>query len=491
MYESLRRYWPPEGQILLLKAAVTDLATARQAWRQWDARQELADATSPEVGLLAAIARRMPELAPGEPMDPRLVGARRYIWTLTQTTLGGARPVLVALQAEGLRLMLIKGAARLSAEPMLAQERALRDIDVLVHPQDWERALRLVEREGWTAPRSGKIDARTLRYAHAIVLRDPNTGARGACDLHRTALWECDNEGQDLDMWMRARPVRFLDVDVLRPSATDFALITLAQSMLYSSVVQPAHWALDVDPLIRAGEIDWDLLLHEACNRRIEAYVVAPLLMLRERLDSPVPAEMLDALARRIGKHALVEFETRATGYGARRPDQFEARRILAGARAMRVARDHPYPGEAQRLIWPQDVRRARLKPKEEMAIAVPTGAAPFTRLRLDLSFDVHHARGHAYLTINGSRLALKMLPIGRASKARGGRVSRRVTIVCPACLFVLRGVDQVRVRTNDRLEIRNIVTRWRTPAVQRRPLERLAGLVRGWRDGLRRSSAV
>lgn len=124
------------------------------------------------------------------------------------------------------------------------------------------------------------------------------------------------------------------------------------------------------------------------------------------------------------------------------------------------------------------------------MAIAVPTGATPFTRLRLDISFDVHHARGHAYLTIAGSRLALKMLPIGRASKARGGRVRRRVTIMCPACLFVLRGIDRVRVRTNDRLEIRNVVARWRRPAAQR-PLERLVGLVRGWRDGLRPSSAA
>jgi hypothetical protein len=490
MHESLRRFWPPEGQILLLKAALTDLETARQAWRQWDARQELADATSPEVGLLAAIARRMPDLAPGVPMDPRLVGARRYIWTLTQTTLGATRPLLAALHAEGLRLMLIKGAARLSTEPMLAQERALRDIDVLVHPQDWVRALRLAKREGWTKPQSAEVDVAKLRYAHAIGLRSPSAGARGECDLHRTALLECLNEGQDLDMWTRARSARFLDVDLLRPSATDFALITLAQSMLYSPAVAPAHWALDVDPLIRAGEIDWDLLRHEACNRRIEAYVAAPLLMLQECLGSPVPAEQLDALVRRLGKHALVEFETRATGYDARLPDQFEARRILAGARAMRVARDHPSPAEARRLTWPQTERRARLKPKEEMAIAAPTGAAPFTRLRLDLSFDVHYARGHAYLTIKGSGLALKMLPIGRASKARGGRVRRRVTIVCPACLFVLRGVDRVRVRTNDRLEIRNVVARWRTPTAER-PLERLVEIVRGWRDGLRRSSVA
>jgi len=490
MHENLRRYWPPEGQILLLIAALADLETARHAWRQWDARQELADATSPEVGLLAAIARRMPELAPGVPMDPRLVGARRYIWTLTQTTLGATRPMLAALQAEGLRLMLIKGAARLSAEPTLAQERALRDIDVLIHPEDWQRALRVAEREGWATPRTGKVDFARLRYAHAIGLRSPNASTRGECDLHRTVLSECANEGQDLDMWTRAVPTRFLDVDVLRPSATDFALITLAQSMLYSPVPTAAHWALDVDPLIRLGGIDWDLLLHEAGNRRIEPYIAAPLLMLQESIGSPVPDEMLRALTRRIGKYSLVDFETRATGYGARLPEQFDARRIMASARAMRVARVHPYPAPAQHTSWPMAARRAKLKPQEEMTIAVPTGAAPFARLRLYLSFDVHRARGHAYLTIDAARLALKMIPIARAGKARGGRLRRRVAVLCPACLFVLRGIEHVRVRTNDRLEIRNVIVSWRKPAAQR-PLERLVGMARRWRDGLRRSSAA
>jgi hypothetical protein len=102
----------------------------------------------------------------------------------------------------------------------------------------------------------------------------------------------------------------------------------------------------------------------------------------------------------------------------------------------------------------------------------------------------VHRARGHAYLTVKASRLALKMIPIGRASKARGGRVRRRLLVLCPACLFVLRGIDQVRVQTNDRLEIRNIIASWNKPAAQR-PLERLVGMARRWRDGLRRSSAA
>src|SRR5262245_9462283 len=151
MLEELRRHWPPEGQILLLKAALADLETARQAWRQWQAGPDLADASWGEVCLLAALARRMPELAGDAPPDPRLLGARRHIWTRTQLTYASTRPLLATLRAEGLRMMLIKGAARLSADPTLAQDRALRDVDVLIHPDDWERSIALANREGWAA----------------------------------------------------------------------------------------------------------------------------------------------------------------------------------------------------------------------------------------------------------------------------------------------------------------------------------------------------
>src|SRR5262245_49502351 len=117
MHEILRRYWPPEGQILLLTAALADLEAARQAWRQWNLGRELDGATPQEVRLLSAVALRMPELEPGSPPDPRLVGARRYIWTHTQMTLAVVRPLLAAMRSEELRLLLLKGAARLASDP--------------------------------------------------------------------------------------------------------------------------------------------------------------------------------------------------------------------------------------------------------------------------------------------------------------------------------------------------------------------------------------
>jgi hypothetical protein len=482
----LRRYWPPEGQILLLVAALADLETARQAWRQWNAEQALADASWPEVCLLAAVARRAMDLAPGTPLDARLAGARRHIWTRTQMTLAAVRPLLATLRGEGLRLMLIKGAARLANDPALAQGRTLRDIDVLVHPQDWERSLGIAKGEGWIATRNDSALA-NLRRRPAINLRKPR--ARGECDLHRYVLRECANEGQDLDLWDRALPVRFLGVDVLCPAPTDFALVTLAQSMFYDPAPAAPYWALDIDPLIRAGKIDWDLLLREVRHRQIQPYVAAPLSMLLERIGSPVPGNVLRDLTERVSRHCWVEFETRATGLGPGLPEQGDAKRIMTSARAMRVARKYPQNTPAHGQISPMSVRHQQLKPNEQVAIPVPVGAAPFSRLRLYLSFDVHRARSHAYLHIEGSGLPLKIIPVERASRARGGRVRRQVVVLCPSCLFTLRGVQEVRVRTNKRLRIRNIVMSWGRPANQA-PLARWAAVFRRWRDRLRRSSA-
>lgn len=491
MHESLRRYWPPEGQILLLTAALGDLERARQAWRQWNVGRELGAASPQEVRLLSAVALRMPELEPGAPPDPRLVGARRYIWTHTQMTLGTVRPLLAALCAEGLRVMLMKGAARLATDASLNQVRALRDIDVLVHPRDWERSLQVAQREGWRHGRKHD-DPAALRHAHAVGLHSEPASARREFDLHRFVLHECRNEGQDAGVWTRASRVHFLGLDVACASVTDQALIALAQAMLYSPSTQVAHWALDVDPMIRAGRIDWSVFLDEVHTRLIRPYVAAPLLMLQERIGSPVPPDIMADLTRPIGRYQLIEFETRGTAFGPRLPEQFDARRIVNGARAMRVARMTPRAGDDRGASLPAAVHRARLQPDQWAYISVPAGLPPFKRLRLYLEFDVHHARGHAYLKITAEGLALKLVPVERASKKRGGRIRRRLVVRCPACLFALSGADRVRVRTNDRLTIRNVVMSWERPVARSR-LHGLAAALRAlWRSrgALRYSSA-
>lgn len=481
MHAMLRRYRPPEGQILLLTAALADPATARRAWLQWIGDRGLDQAPDPELRLLAAVARRMPELMPGTPPDPRLAGAQRYIWTRTHLTLGTTLPLLATLRAEGHRLMLIKGAAQIAADPALLKERALRDVDVLIHPDDWQRVLHVVRREGWSRGGWQGLDV-SMPRAHATSVWVDRPNAVGSLDLHFFVLKQCRNIGQDRELWERAVPASLQGVDLLRVSTTDQALITLGQAMLFDGGRQPAHWALDVDPMVRSGRIDWGVLLREAHVRRVEMFVAAPLLLLQEIVQCPVPKEVLRDLTRPIGKAYLVEYEMRATGWGPRHPEQFDALRITATGRALRAARAHPATrGDPQRAALAV-VRRARIGPNERMEIPVPFDAMPFERLRLEISFRIHRARGHARLTLESPGLGLMLVPIERAGRKAGGRVRRREVLRCPACLFAMRGIAVVQLKTNDRLEIRGVEMRW-GPPLPASPLTRaVAALQRLWR---------
>lgn len=463
--------------MLLLMAALADLETARRAWQEWSGRQHLSLADQTEVRLLAAVARRMPDLVPGGPPDPLLAGSRRHIWTRTQMTLATTRPLLAALQAAGLRLMLIKGAARVAADPDVAKERALRDIDVLIHPEDWHRGIDLALGEGWI-PVNDVEDRSTLSSGHAIGLTSPVPGALGSFDLHRFVLRECRNHGQDLGIWERAQRTSLQGIEVLVPVVTDQALITLGQAMLYSPGPHAPHWALDVAPMIRAGRIDWDLLVREVAQRRVEMFVAAPLLMLQECLHCPVPPEIMRWLTRPMGEAYLLEFETRATAYNPSHPETFEAVRVAAAARAMRVARHLPATARAPVRDRPPILRHAELGPGGVLEIPVPAVAAPFERLRLEISFRVRRARSRACLRLDAPGLPLKLVPVARSRSLQGPWMRRRVVLHCPAALFALRDIKMVRLRTSKRLDIRDVVVRW-GPPLAAGPLRKLLAAVR------------
>ncbi len=490
--ELLRRHWPPEGQIRLLIAALADPDAARQAWRQWRAENDLAAADHADVRLLAAVAGRIREIEPDLPLDPRLEGMRRYIWAVNQITLAATRPLLATLQAAGIRQMLIKGAARLASDPGVAKERAVRDIDVLVHPDDWERTLEVVYDAGWR--RDPKDNDRITRLkSHAVGLTGPNSRAGGEFDLHRFAIRQNQCIGQDLGFWERAQRASFHGIDLLCPSRTDQAIVTLSQAVLFNHLPHPAHWALDMHAFIRAGEIDWDLFLREAGFRRIELFVASPLLLLRERLQCPVPDAVLAELTRPLGRAYEVEFETRATRYNPSSEDAIGAFRVVAAARAMRMARARPVPAGNATAQAPAIVRIPSLGRDAKLQVPVPAERNPFARMRVEISFRAWHAGRHSRLRIMSQDLIVGMVPVAQASRKLGGRIRYTAVLRFPACLMSTRGVDTLLVRTDRKLAIRDLCIRFGPPQHES-ALARGAWAARSWiaaRLPFRRRSAA
>ena len=208
--------------------------------------------------MLATAARRMRDLDPGSSLSRRLDGVRRFVWTNTQMTLNGTRPLLAKFCESNVRLMLIKGAARLALAPQLAADRLLRDIDVLVHPDDWSKALELADQNGWRDPRWPNLTTEIFPYHHGVEIQDDR---RCTIDLHHLALYVSRNAGDDDALWERARPVALRGLKMFAPSPADEVLIAIVHGLLYAGGADPnADWILDIVPLIRSGDVDWDIL---------------------------------------------------------------------------------------------------------------------------------------------------------------------------------------------------------------------------------------
>jgi hypothetical protein len=430
---TLRRYWPPETQIMLLRALLAEPDAARAAWRSWLALRDLDSATAEEARLLANLASRLPVIDPGSVLAPRIRGIRRFVWTHTQLRLTGARPLLATLAEAGIPMVALKGAARVLAGTPLAGVRFLRDVDVLVRQADWAHSLRIADAQGWRCTQAGpcaggleaETPARVYPVHHAVEL------ALGAAkvDLHHHALYMCRVAGDDDGLWARATPARLQGVPVLAPAATDELIQALAHGALFSP--KPiADWALDAAALIAGGAVDWALLEQDAQARRIEAFIASSLMLLEERLDVPVPPGLTKRLRRRVRGVFVADFVGYATGT-EHYPWMYDTNRRAA---ALRAGRDAGGRRSKRRIVMGGEGLRFP-DDGSPVTIPVPAPLPPDGRLRLliDVAVGVVPPRESLVIAVRAPGVPLRWWRTRLRGRWAGWRRRRRLQIDMPA----------------------------------------------------------
>jgi hypothetical protein len=205
-----------------------------------------------------------------------------------------------ALRAVGIDPLLFKGptiAARYP-EPGL---RPMDDIDLLVPPEEADRAHAALAAAGW------KLIARPGEHYDAAFLHPevPHLPV----ELHR-ALSSADEDGTRLTierLWQARRPTTVLGVESLGlPPEED--LIAVA-----AHAAKPFHnfsrlvWAVDLAMLVHAEpDLDWDRLLALARTVRCRTAVAMGLRM-ATRLGVGVPEAALEIRANRFQRRALAQ----------------------------------------------------------------------------------------------------------------------------------------------------------------------------------------
>lgn len=286
----------PTGSLdLLARAALAPTEQARLAWQAWRLEHDIDTTPWNEVRMLGAVAARIDELEDDSPLRPRVLGIRKFLWVQSQICLQQGLTGLAALARADMPALVFKGAARIARNASTAQERLIRDVDVLVPLGRELAAFKTLEQAGWEiVDLPWQLNLRKLAPVaghHAWSLRK----GKAEIDLHHFSNHLNRLKGDDDGLWARSQALTWRGVPIRVPCATDALLIALIHGVRWSQD-NDADWTIDSCALIDGGEVDWKIFLQEARLRCLQVIVCAGLRYLREALDKRIPDWLISAL---------------------------------------------------------------------------------------------------------------------------------------------------------------------------------------------------
>ena len=288
--------WPSVGQEQVLDMAIGPEMLVAETFATWAAGVDLSGYFEMATfRLLPLIYRRLQVQRVAHPMMGLLSGVHRKAWCEAQTLAYAMRPVLQALEAAGVRTLLIKGAALQRAYYGSAAVRPMSDLDIVVQPAQALAARAVLEGLGWFANETAREEDTV--YRHSMMFRD---GEGHELDLHWHLMREACRIEASADFWSHALPLDYAGVPTLRLGHADMLVHTLIHG-LRANRVPPLRWIADAMTVIRVAgpALDWDRVLACAERLRLGARLHLGLAYLVRRFDAPVPQHVLTALGRR------------------------------------------------------------------------------------------------------------------------------------------------------------------------------------------------
>ena len=304
--------FPNVAQTQVLTVIFAPEAKARAAFGAWRASADLRGHFDPEVfRLLPLLYLRLSELGIDDDLMPRLKGVYRHAWVRNHQLFYDTVKALAALGQAGIPILVLKGAPLALVSYSKPAARPMDDLDIAVPKECRAEAIRVLQTEGWTAPR---LDRGVRSVYHAT----PFHNGRGMeLDLHWHIMAETSGKPVEARFWETARLFDFNGVpaQMIDPA---LALVHVLVHGLRTNPEPPVRWVADALTLIRRNPgLDWDLLVEFARTAEVTQRTRLGLVFVHRGFDAPIPSETLNTLAtlrpsllERV-ETAAVLFETR------------------------------------------------------------------------------------------------------------------------------------------------------------------------------------
>lgn len=296
---------PDEARLLFLASrpdatcAETYLAALAATRPNWRALGALAEREK-LLPVLWNYMRDHAELVPEDVREAfrRQAAVTEFRMAMTETAL---IQVVEQLHRNGIRVMLLKGAALASTVYGSFAKRPMGDFDILVPPGDAQRAWDIMREVGWTLELQGGEQFYESHH-HLPALVDPK-GLNLVLEIHRSMLPPAGPFTLDeSELWREARPIQLGSTRVWVPSDR-FQLLHLSIHFAWSNMFGGiGRTVRDVATMLAAAPMDWSRFLELANRARARSCAYWTLSVSETLTGTHVPADILEALRTRQSK---------------------------------------------------------------------------------------------------------------------------------------------------------------------------------------------
>lgn len=225
----------------------------------------------------------------------RQAAVTEFRMAATETTL---HQVVRALAEEGIRVMLLKGAALATTVYGSFAKRPMDDLDILVTPEDAPRAWDCLRERGWALEyEDGEEFYDSFHHLPALV--DPSA-LKLVLEIHRSMMPQPGPfELDEREVWRDARPVQLGSTEAWVPS-TNHLLLHLSVHFAWSHMFRGiGRTVRDVATLIAFEPVDWGGFADLALRARAATCAYWTLAITQSLTGMEVPPEVLARLRPR------------------------------------------------------------------------------------------------------------------------------------------------------------------------------------------------
>ena len=248
--------WPEGGRNQLVLAAICpDENRAYEAIKAWLRETDLDDATFAEHRLLAAITTRFDARLTHHPEYARLCGLQRLNWTRSRMAIATSKPVLQEMVDAGLKVILLKGAARVALDISEQKSRTSYDLDLLLKPGDFEQAFEILARHDWASSRGESVLGLRARLS-SVRARNFKKGHFGDIDLHRFAYHTSSSDPHwEAELFADLCEVEFYELKAYVPGPEE----RLAMAISHGGWDGQSHsdWLVDIAHILATEPVDF------------------------------------------------------------------------------------------------------------------------------------------------------------------------------------------------------------------------------------------